>query len=242
MNKDFLHIELINRFLNNELDGSELNEFNKLLESNSDFNVQFQQIKTIKQGIRKSVLKEKLDLLKEQEKSIKQNNKKGKTVKLVYFFMAVASIITFLIFAPRLFNKNQNTNQTALEFFEIYPSHILKRNDSNKISKLKEKAYTLYEMEKLNKAAPLLAELCDSGDKTSCFYSGVALLGNKKYEEALIFFNFEGLLIEENVINWYKGLCYWNMGKKSIAIKNWDKISEASPYFNKINEIIEKTK
>ena len=241
MNNESIDLVFIDDYLKNELNNEEINNFEERLKYDSDFKEFYLFIKSLKESVRKNVLKDKISLLKEYELSLqkqKLNRNKSNNLRVLFAVSSIAAVFLLLLFFVPDMMYFKNNNQISLEHFEPYPAHILKRGNQDNISKLKEKAYTLYAIADYKKASPLLAELCDSGDKESCFYAGVALLGDGEFEKALTFFEMKGLNINNNILYWYKGLCFWNKGKKVKAKAIWKEIDNKSIYKNKIEKIL----
>lgn len=250
-----IDIELIEKYLRNELSDNELTDFNNRLKSDNDFMEKFKQMKALEHSVRNMVLNEKFDMLKEYEQELttedtlessqdddviplnsKSNYFNLKNISIGLAF--TASVILGLIFIPGLKTKNTNYNQIALKYFEPFPADVIKRSESQNISALQKKAYSLYGINEFKKSAPLLAELCDSGDNKSCFFAGIALLGNGEPQKALILFEKSGLPFKADAINWYKGLCHYMLKDENAAKETWRQIGEESSYFQKVQEVI----
>ncbi len=238
MTNERIGIDHIDRYLKNVLDNKEKTLFEERLKNDAEFNELFLFLKTLKESVRYSVLKEKADLLKEYESYLK-NKKPGKNgkLKILYLAVSIAAIFLILIFFVPDMMSFKNKKRPISQYFEAYPAHVLKRSSKQDISKLKQKAYAYYGIADFKKASLLLAELCDSGDKESCFYTGVALLGSGNPSKALVFFEIENLPFDQSTIFWYRGLCYWELGKKQKAKSIWKNIDKTSPYYNKAKNI-----
>ena len=239
MYNEKIDLELIDCYLKNELDIKEIAAVEKRLKDDKDFMELYSFVKSLKDNVRKNVLSNKKHILEDYETQLqKQNISKNTNLRRLFTVASIAAVFLLLVFFVPDMMYFKNKNQVSLDFFETYPAHVLKRSSHQNISKLKQKAYSLYGISDFNKAAPLLAELCDSGDKESCFYAGVSLLGSGQVKKALSFFNVDGLSIDKNTINWYKGLCYWNLNKKSEAQSFWSEVNDSTPYYNKIKNIL----
>ena len=248
-------IELIEKYLRNELNDNELTDFNNRLKSDNDFLEKFKQMKALEHSIRNNVLNDKFDMLKEYEKELTTENASESSTdndiipldsKSNYFNLRTisiavafaASVIIGLIFIPGLKTENISYNQLALNYFEPYPADVIKRSESQNISGLQKKAYSLYGINEYEKSGPLLTELCDSGDIKSCFFAGIALLGNSEPQKALILFEKPGLPFEADTINWYKGLCQYMLKDENAAKVTWGKVGKESSYFQKVQDVL----
>jgi len=238
MDSERVDLELIDRFLKNELEIKEIAVVEKRLNDDKDFMDLYSFVKSLKDNVRKNVLSDKKHILEEYEKQL-QNHQTSKTkLRRIFAIASIAAVFLLLVFFVPDMMYMKKRNQVVLKHFEAFPAHILKRSRKQDISKLKQKAYSLYGIAEYKKASSLLAELCESGDKESCFYAGVSLLGIGQIDKALAFFNMDGLSVDKNTLNWYKGMCYWNSDKKTKAKSIWNEVSNTSPYFNKIKKIL----
>lgn len=228
-------VDLIDQYINQELNEDQKTEFHHRLNDDSEFREQFDFISNIRLSIRESAKSEKLNMLKTIEKedfsgdldefkeTNNQVNRKSKIIKLrktIYSIASVAAIGLVLVFLlPQL--SEDNSKLILNENFEPYPSHVIKRSVNRNMTRTKENAYKYYSIEAYTKAIPLLQELYENGDNNSAIYLASAYIGNQRYDKA------ESLLnklspneqYDQNVINWYLSLSYIGQDKRKNAIE-----------------------
>ncbi len=178
------------------------------LNSNAEFNKQYQFQKSTKEGSRFKDLSEKLDLLKSFEEDISKTNNRKRKIKIWISIGVVLSILlAWIIF--KQFNEEELTKEQRLlvENIDNYVVHELSRSNNSNISLTKDQeiGYGLFVLEEFSKAIPTLLELWEmEKDTLALYYLGLSYLAEGEIEksnqilkmEELATYNTDGLISE----------------------------------------------
>ena len=235
------HIDLIERYLYDDLTQEELGEFNDLLRENAEFNKLFYEMDHLLEGIRRSAkqttVEEKLDRLEgslpSKEKSIDSEGSAPVIPiwdSIKNYKMSIAAGFTLFVAAAILFLNIPNNNSPANIFSEYYVpyenlySRTLRGDDEkteNPEAELLRQALSEYDKANYAGSIEIFNKISDNSEhKISLWmYKGNAYLHEGEVESAKILFQ---KIINENAgfeiyAKWYLSLCYIKNGEYENA-------------------------
>ena len=232
--------ELIERYLNNQLNPEELDSFNKEMELNEKFRREVELEKDLKIIVQREDV---LDLRRKIHKAALSYNRKNESPKILHInikrtiliaaCIAAAFFVSILIYnnIPR---KNSNNNL----FNTYYNSDIslnLNRSGNNGLAE----ALISYNQKNYQDAINIFNDILssDSSNIAVAFYAGVSYIETEDFKSAIKLFNHiikdqDNLYIEH--AEWFRALCLLRTGNKAEAIKEFEKISKDTiNYHNK---------
>lgn len=251
------HIDLIERYLYDDLTQEELGEFNGLLRENAEFNKLFYEMDHLLEGIRRSAkqttVEEKLDRL---ERSLPSNEKSIDSEdsapvipiwnSIKNYKMSIAAGFTLFVAAAILFLNIPNSNSPANIFsdyyvpFENQSSKTLRGGDEkteNPEAELLRQALSEYDRANYAGSIEIFNKISDNSEhKISIWmYKGNAYLHEGEVEKATIMFR---EIIDENAgfeihAKWYLSLCYIKNGEYESAKPLLEEIKDFGRYKNK---------
>jgi len=228
------HIDLIERYLYDDMTQEELEEFNGLLRKDPEFNKLFYEMDHLLEGIRRSAklttVEEKLARLERslphKEKSI-ESEVSASVIPIWGFVknykMAIAASIS-LIFAVTIvftnIKRSKSPDELFTEYFTEYESINGVVRGKNDIEKL-QYAMIAYEQANYEKAINIFEQIVvtDENKIQIWLYSGNSYLILNHVNEAKACFN---NIIEANIgfemdAKWYLSLCYLKEGEVEQA-------------------------
>jgi tetratricopeptide (TPR) repeat protein len=237
MNIEEQHITLFEQYLSNSMDENSLHEFEARLLYDTDFKCQFEQFKSIEQGIKEHYKTELKNKFSEIDKELDKEHiiSKPKRNKIIWLSTALAAsiIVGFLIIQH--FSTQVSLNQLALENWEQDEGLPVKMSNKGKY----DDAMNAYKLEEWNLA---LKELNKITSDTATYYSAVIYFEIKDFKNSLKLFD----KIEENSIyyeeaQFRKALNYLSLEKKKEALEILSRIgnNKKSIYRDKTKRIME---
>ncbi len=207
MNKE----ELKDKYFTQGLNQLEFEEFQKLLEGNSQFAEDFYSELEIQQGIAQIELRN----LKARLQNLDKNKSKPSTIlKLRSILKYAAVILVILGTSYFLLNPFKTSQDYFTTYFEPYPNHfeIVTRSDGE-IDNPVALAFYMYESQEYNKAYLLFEQAYQlKGEPYLRFYKAISLLAIDKDAEAIdLFIALKSELKEDALLNankWYLALAY----------------------------------
>ncbi len=242
MNKED-HTEKIEQYLDGELTGGELQQFEKELKENEELAAEYRLQKEIR-----AVLSDK-DTMELREKLINiRNNYKTperKRRKLVIIYAAAASFIA-LIFVSYyfIFCESYSNDDLYRKYYGHVDSGIYSRgtevspeNDFN--TALKE-----YENGKYKEAINRFGKISDTSEyyMAASFFTALSFMETQQFGEAIVHFqiigdNPECVYYEDAV--WFSGLCYLKADNTAKAVVQFEKMLRGnSGYKSRAAEIL----
>ena len=241
----------IEQFINGELKGEALSNFQSELEKNPELKTEYELRVEIDNAIKE---KDILDL-KNQLSDIHKKHQKGQT-KIIWlqkrtFYKIAAAIIVFAIVGSTIIlNQLMQSDSPEMLYKQNYESYdgFTNRAADGEFDKIWIDAFMKYENKDF-KGALIGFEKILSTNKmniTVNFYSGISNMELETFNKAVNHFGViinhnDNLFIEQS--NWYLGLCYLRLNKKAEAISIFKKISNSkSTYKEKAINILSKVK
>ncbi len=180
-------IEFIDNYLKGKLNKNEMDLFNERLSNDNEFAMSYNEIKVFASALKSSVLKEKMSMLKEFDKS-KNKAKQSKSFSLYY---KIAAAVAIFAIALIFFNKGNSivgndvdrgryTDMFGEKFSENLILHETLRaaEPTDNLTQEQRRAYELYSIQEFDMASPLLKTLWETKkDTLALFYHGVSELG-----------------------------------------------------------------
>lgn len=235
------HIDLIERYLSDDMTQEELEEFNGLLRKDPEFNKLFYEMDHLLEGIRRSAkqttVEEKLARLEKSLPSKEQSldSEGSASVIPIWSFvknykMAIAAVFTLFFAATILFLNIPNNNSPSSIFsdyyvpFENQSSMTLRGGDEkaeNAEVELLRQALSEYDKANYAGSIEIFNKISDNSEnKISVWmYKGNAYLHEGEVENAKIMFQ---KIINEKAgfeihAKWYLSLCYIKNGEYENA-------------------------
>jgi len=244
---DFTDYEIIEKYLNNELNSEELHLFKKELESNKEFRTDVNLYKEINTSLESKYtnLKKETELKKSLnsagykyfEKDLNKIKNETKTISLRSNFlklMSVAAIfaIGFFLLKPQADLYIQFAEHSALEI------QVKGTNQGNLL-----KAADFFNTKKYKESIPLFnTYLKEKNDSEIKLFLSIAQLETGDLDKSLKGFteiyNLNNSL--KNKATWYLALTHLKKNEKSKAKDYLRKIPETSSYYTKANKLLKK--
>jgi tetratricopeptide (TPR) repeat protein len=233
----------IERYLSNEMNTQEMQEFEKELLHNKEFANLFDEIRTAKNLIKEAGridLKNKLNTFEEGL------SKKPKVISLIQRFARIAAVIIVLFGIRYLFNLNNSPSNSEIYTtnFEVYKGPITVRSSDN-VETNWSKATDFYNNKSYDKALSLFQQSENNIPiYLKSFYLGICEMTkeNPNYTTAISHFDivFKSDNDYQQQANWYKALCYLKLDEKEKARIIFEVISKNENFnFLKAEKILD---
>ena len=242
---DIRNIENIEAYIDNNLEGKELEEFELVLSQDDDF---AELVENIRAGIYA------IDAIGHSEKKVKEihrNMKQRNSTKIPYLFKIAAifiGIASIAILSWYSFSAKHNYNNLFADNFEPYTNLLTIKGETQAFDEqsLINNAMYLYDLHDYMKANESFKKLLTykKDNDTVLFYYGISKLGAGEVDDAIVLLN--KLLEKENSlfsrfghVKWYLALAYLNdagelqkVGKSEKEIN--EKLSKSKKLLNEI--------
>jgi len=242
--------ELIDEKLSGELDGVELEDFDKDLKDDPELMAEFELHKEIDEAIQESEvieLRKKLDLVHDLTQNKKQPGLLRTILRHKLSRIAAASFVVLLIITSlSLYFLRPDGNMSNDSLFKIYyqpdAALLIRGTDSQNATLIQ--AFQLYENKEYTSAIDLFSQVLqtDGENIPVQFYSGISYIELGQYRDALYPFKFimanqQNLYVER--AEWYAALCYLILNENENAVDLFRKISHSqSSYKDKAHAIL----
>lgn len=167
------HIDLFERYRNNELSDTELRDFEARLAYDSEFKAEFEAYENVENGIRTHFRAELKSKLQEVDKEMDATPKKKSIVSLLAWTSSIAAAIVFGMFIFQHFSQ-PNYEQLAQNYWPYEEGLPVKMSASSKY----DEAMNAFKLKDWEKAENLLSEI--ESDTASYFLGEVAYQNNKQ--------------------------------------------------------------
>jgi len=230
MNRDENDIDLIDKYLREELSGNALQDFEHRLATDTDFAQQVDWHQRLVSGIKKQSQREIKSYLQSLEEQEKTTNEK-KTVPMNYWKFAIAASVVLLIIAAFWVYLFQPAPRDLFaQYYEPYPNveATVERNEQD--TDAYTQAFRWYEDGAYEKATSAFQQLIqENPTETLYFYAGLTALERNLPKAALTHF--------ENVItnheNKYYQQALWYAALTAIKQKD---IKRAKAYLQTLSD------
>ena len=205
---------------------------------------EIKELDLLKDGIRMSALREKVEMLKELEESIgiKSTEQTGRVINLNQV-MAIAASLTLFIVAGLWFfnNSNPSTDELYSSYYSKVPGiseSMRSTDDEQSIFDLAIGAYNASEYESA------LAQFESIDNHKALFYQGIIRMELGEYEDAietLLAYNEIAKSEESFPVRYYLALCYLKIGEVSTSKSYLQGVNESnSEYYQRAQELLDK--
>jgi len=243
--------EFIDRYLDNDLSGPELNWFEKELDSNSELHAELKLQKELNEALGQDDildLREKLNVIHEMVDPEPNRKKIKKTFSENWVGIAAASAV-ILVAIGFLLSNSINPARTAEELFDqhyepyIVPTNYRSATDINNVFHM---ALVEYGNQDYQKALQLFEKVLfeDESRMDVTLLTGISNLEIENYNKANNSFTKvidqnDNLFIEQ--AEWYLALCYLKTGEQEKAHLQFGKIiTDNSLYKEEAEDILNK--
>ena len=235
------NFEVIEKYIDGELEGIELLDFEKLLSSSKDIKRDY----NLSLEINKSIIEEDVMALRETMDSIYKKESKVKRILSVApkrkFYYAAASVALLIAtggLVQRLSGPDLDNNAVFEKYYAPYDATITYRSGNTEIDKTLLRALESYEERDYEQALILFEEVLNSrkDDMAVNLYSGISYMEEEKYQKASTSFNSiiknnDNLFIEQ--AKWYLAMCYIKTGKEADAKNILNELINEEGYYKK---------
>jgi len=228
------HIDLIERYLYDDLTQVELDEFNDLLREDPEFNKLFYEMDHLLDGIRRSAkqttVEEKLARLEEALPEKTESKEQVRILPVISFKdfknnykMAIAATLSLLLVSTIVItnlNSNKNPDDLFVQYFKTYENIGGIERGKSDVERLQ---YAMIEYDKGNYERSIQIfeqiEISDENKFEIWLYGGNAYLSLNRLNEAKNSFNniIEANFEFVNDAKWYLSLCYIKEGNVELA-------------------------
>ena len=265
MNKHNLHIDLIEKYLENSLDKEEVELFNTTLENDEEFVRDLNDMEVLIAGIKKAAAKtsieEKLERFHQSNKKTEETHEKKTIIRYLSFerinrFHATiaASIAILLVASVTFFNINPTPSHQKLytQYYAPFENYGNKRSADIQAQNYWQLALAYYDYEKYDSALVYFERMQASNFKGTIkypsfsLYKGNTLMKLGRHDEAAVIFQKmmdrdDGMVMHAK---WYLSMCYLYENNPDKLLPLLEEIAEvkASAYHDKAQEIINQLK
>jgi len=264
MNKRNLHIDLIEKYLNDDLDRLEVALFDETLENDEEFVRELNDMELLVAGIRKSAesttLEEKLARFDSSIKIMEENEELNNKAPFFdfehikkYSWAIAASITLILVTSVSLFNINPTPSHQKLyaEYYKPFENYGQKRAPENLTKDHWKEALYYYDNGMYQEALDRFDQIIVSDYKQLVnhpryslykLYKGNTLMKLNQHRQAVTLF--EGIINDDDGMimqaKWYLSMCYLFEDNTEKLIPLLEEIArvEASSYSVKAKEIL----
>ena len=210
------NFEIIEKYIDGELVGQELINFEKLLESNADIKRNYQ----LSLEINNSILEDDIMLLRENLDFMYKNEPKVKrlpnsfTRRKFYYAAASAALLLASGGIIKYITGSDLDNVAVFEkYYTPYEVAVIYRSGNAEVDRILLNALQKYEEKDFGEALILFEKVLKSGkdDLSVNLYSGISYIEEEKFNNAAnsfekIIANNDNLFIEQ--AKWYLAMCY----------------------------------
>lgn len=238
------YTEIIEKYLDGELTGEELENFQKALESDEELAPELK----LHEDIQKAISQTDVIELRENIAKTIQNAGDGKkriSIRNTWLVAASVIVLTGTTLAVWFIMNGSGSNEKLFSMYyytEEAPAYT--RSGAGVSGKIFENAMQLYENRKYEKAIPEIKKVLekDKDNFTARFFLGMSFIETSQLDDAIIVF--KGIIDHNDNLYldkaaWYLGLCYLRSGEKDKALKKFQNIIDSKSFYaNKAEKIL----
>tara|TARA_A100000171_G_C2137633_1_gene151652 strand:- start:3922 stop:4947 length:1026 start_codon:yes stop_codon:yes gene_type:complete len=222
------NLDLIDAYLNGNLDTNEMLDFDDRLKSDPEFQLEFQEVKLIKNITREEVKSKVLQSLKNQEASIQslQITKTHTTMKKYISIAATLLLIVSLSYFG-LFSGTSEVDGSKIfgEYYEAYTNVAsgIERGSAVDLTDLKNRAYYAYDLGSYEEAERGLTQLVETEKNAdNYFYLGISHIETGNLDAAINDLNvvLNNYSKYTDQAQWYLALTLLKNGSTDEALSN----------------------
>lgn len=211
-----MNLEIIEKYIDNELDDNEVKEFQETLLSDSDLKRDLDLSFAINHSIIEDdvmQLRETLDYMYADEQKVKRLPNIFTKRKLYYAAASFALLLATGGLVNKFVSADFNSSDIFEKYYQPYDVTVTYRSGNTEVDKVFLSALQKYEEQDFEKALVLFEEVLDfrENDMALNLYSGITYMEEEKYQNASNSFNEiidnnNNLFVEQ--AKWYLALCY----------------------------------
>jgi hypothetical protein len=236
-------VEIIEKYIDGELEGIDLLNFENLLSTNPDIKREY----NLSKEINNSILEDDVMALRETMNYMYQDDslakRKPQVFKLPKFYYYAAASAALLIasggLVQRLNNPSLDNNTVFEKYYSPYEVSVTYRSGDTEVDRLLLNALESYEEKDFAQALVLFEQVLQTRkkDMAAKLYSGITYLEEEKYQKAKTSFdniisNNNNLFIEQ--AKWYLALCYLKTEKIEDAQVILSEIVKEESYYKEM--------
>ena len=236
-----MNLEMIEKYIDDELEEKELNEFKDLLSTNSEIKKDYELSLEINNSIIEEdvmQLRETLDFMYNNEPKVKRVPGSFTKRKLYYAAASLALLVATGGLMHKLTNPELNSTAVFEKYYQPYEVTVTYRSGNMEVDRVFLSALQKYEEQDFEKAMLLFEEVLEirKNDMAVNLYSGITYMEEEEYQNASNSFN---EIIENNNnlfvehAKWYLALCYVVTEEYHHAENLLNELSSESTYYKK---------
>jgi len=235
------NLETIEKYIDGELEGEELLNFEELLSTDQDIKRDYE----LSMEINHSILEKDVMALRETMEYMYEDEAKVQRIPTVFtkrrFYYAAASAALLVAaggLTQRLMNPNLDSENVFSKYYAPYDVTVTYRSGNTEVDRILIHALERYEEEDYDQALVLFEEVLESrnNDMAVNLYSGISYMEEEKYQKATNSFNHiisnnDNLFIEQ--AKWYLSMCYLKTDNIEKAEAVLHEIIEEDSFYKK---------
>ena len=240
------NIEVIEKYIDGDLVGKELLDFQDLLSTDKDIARDYNLSLEINNAIHEQdvmALRETMDYMYHDE-TVKRIPNVFSGRRKYYAAASIALLVAAGGLVQKLTKPSLNNNALYEIYYAPYDATISYRSGNTEVDRVLLKAMERYEEHDFANALVLFEEVVQSheDDMAVKLYTGISYMEEEKYQKATnsfnkIITNNNNLFIEQ--AKWYLSMCYIKTGKNSDAIHVLNElIQDKSTYKDQANGVL----
>jgi len=209
-------IELIESYIDGEMEQKEILEFEDLLSTDIDIKRDYNLSLEINNSILEEdviVLRETMDYMYNEELVVKRTSSVFTKRRFYYAAASAALLIAMGGLVQRIASPDLGTGEVFDKYYAPYEITVTHRSGNTEVDRLLLNAFEKYEEQNYEQALVLFEEVLESrnNDMALNLYSGISYMEEEEYQKAKTSFNNiisdkDNLFIEQ--AKWYLGMCY----------------------------------
>ena len=233
------NLELIEKYIDGELEGKELLNFKELLSTDPNIKRDYDLSMEVNNAIIEDdimALRETLDYMYEEESMIKRIPSVFTKRKVYYAAASIAILVAAGGLVERLSNSGIDNSSVFDKYYTPYDVSVTYRSGNTEVDRILLNALERYEEKDYEQALVLFEEVLESqqNDMAVKLYSGISYMEEEKYQNATKSFNTiitnnDNLFIEQ--AKWYLSMCYIKTSKLEKAREVLKEIIKDESYY-----------
>ncbi len=236
-----MNLETIEKYIDGELAGKELLNFEELISTNSSLNRDYRLSLEINKSIVEDdvmQLRETLDYMYNENVKIKRSPNTFAKRKVFYAAASIALLLAIGGFYKNFTDGKMSGSSIYDKYYQPYEVSVTYRSGNTEVDKVFLSALQKYEEREYEKAMVLFEQLLEikKNDMALNLYSGITYMEEKEYQNASNSFNNiidnkNNLFVEQ--AKWYLSLCYVITEDKENAITLLNELVQEESYYKK---------
>jgi len=241
------NFEVIERYIDGELEGNELLNFEKLLSTNDEIKHNYNLSLEVNKSIEEDdviALRETMNYMYNEETKVKRIPTVFNKRKVYYAAASIALLVATGGLVQKLSHPNLDNNAVFEKYYSPYDATVTYRSGNTEVDRILLKALERYDEKDFENALVLFEEVVSthSDDMSVKLYTGISYMEEEKYQKASTSFskiitNNDNLFIEQ--AKWYLSMCYIKTGNDIEAVHLLKElINEQSTYTDQANKVL----